>query len=98
MASNGSSGTNGTAAQLLQFGKERADAMFHAQQEERLSGSRAGMGRQAEVGTEIWSELAGKLRRSDPCPKVCKHIRTPSHIACKWRLKITSVCWRIARK
>jgi hypothetical protein len=84
-------------AQLLQFGKERADAMFHAQQEMFNAYQEAGRAwaHRLKSEVELWSDLAAKVTASRSMPE---GLRAYQDSISRRVLKIASVCWRIARK
>jgi hypothetical protein len=58
-------------AQMLQFGKERTEAMIHVQQELLDAYQQAGKAWVDRVQSEVkfWSELAGKLAASRSMPE-----------------------------
>ena len=58
-------------AQLLQFGKERADAMFHAQQGMFNAYQEAGRAwaHRLKSEVELWSDLAAKVTASRSLPE-----------------------------
>jgi hypothetical protein len=58
-------------AQMLQFGKERTEAMIHVQQELLGAYQQAGKAWVDRVQSEVkfWSELAGKLAASRSVPE-----------------------------
>lgn len=58
-------------AQMLQFGKERTEAMIHVQQELLDAYQQAGKAWVDRVQSEVkfWSELAGKLAASRSVPE-----------------------------
>ena len=86
-----------SAAQLLQFGKERTEAMIHVQKEDAYQeASKAWAGRvQSEL--KFWSELAGKLAASRSVPKEWKPAAKASRIGWRWPRTTADVCSKTVR-
>jgi Phasin protein len=71
VTSEASATTDVGPAQMLQFGKERTEAMIHVQQEFLDAYQQAGKAWVDRVQSEVkfWSELAGKLAASRSVPE-----------------------------